>query len=66
MLHGDTSVSRRREVIIKPTHRGLWYEDGILKQVLEAGRYKWPRYLNLGFYRRPRIEVVLVLCYINR
>ena len=60
MLHGDTSVSRRREVIIKPTHRGLWYEDGILKQVLEAGRYKWPRYLNLGFYRRPRIEVVLV------
>src|SRR5215471_9221310 len=60
MLHGDASVSRRREVIIKPTHRGLWYEDGILKQVLDPGRYKWPRYLDLGFYRRPIVEVVLV------
>ena len=28
------------EVIIKDTHRGLWYEDGVLKQVLGAGRYK--------------------------
>ena len=60
MLHVDTTVPRRREVIIKPTHRGLWYEDGVLKRVLEPGRYKWPRYLNFGFYRRPRIEVVLV------
>ncbi len=23
------------EVIIKDTHRGLWYEDGVLKQVLQ-------------------------------
>jgi len=60
VLHLDTGVSRRREVIIKPTHRGLWYEDGVLKRVLEPGRYKRPRYLNLGFYRRPRVEVVLV------
>src|SRR5215470_5572039 len=50
----------RREVIIKPTHRGLWYEDGVLKRVLEPGRYIRPRYFNLGFYRRPRVEVVLV------
>lgn len=40
MLHVDTGVTHRREVIIKPTHRGLWYEDGVLKRVLEPGRYK--------------------------
>lgn len=60
MLHLEAGVPRKREVIIKPTHRGLWYEDGVLKRVLEPGRYKWPRYLDLGFYRRPRVEVVLV------
>ena len=31
-----------REFIIKDTHRGLWYEDGKLTTVLEAGRYKIP------------------------
>jgi len=51
---------RRREIIIKDTHRGLWYEDGKLAKILEAGRYVVPRYFNLGFYRRPRVEVVLV------
>jgi len=49
-----------REVIIKDTHRGLWYSDGVLTRVLEAGRHGIPRYLNLWFYRRPRVEVVLV------
>lgn len=28
--------------------------------MLEAGRYVIPRYFNLGFYRRPKVEVVLV------
>lgn len=50
----------KREIIIKDTHRGLWYEDGVLRRVLEAGRYVIPRSLNLGFYRRPKVEVVLV------
>jgi regulator of protease activity HflC (stomatin/prohibitin superfamily) len=50
----------RGEVIIKDTHRGLWYEDGKLLRILEAGRYTVPRHVNLGFYRRPRVEVVLV------
>lgn len=27
------------EIIIKDTHRGLWYEDGVLTKVVEAGRY---------------------------
>ncbi len=49
-----------REIIIKDTHRGIWYEDGRVTQVLEAGRYPIPRYLNLLFYRRPRVEVALV------
>jgi regulator of protease activity HflC (stomatin/prohibitin superfamily) len=51
---------RRGVVIIKPTHRGLWYEDGVFKRVLEAGRYVIPRSFNLGFYRRPKLEVVLI------
>ena len=46
--------------LIKPTHRPLWYEDGVLKRVLEPGCYVRPLYFNLGFYRRPRVEVVLV------
>jgi regulator of protease activity HflC (stomatin/prohibitin superfamily) len=49
-----------REIIIKDTHRGLWYEDGRLVRVLEAGRYVRPLYLNLGFYRRRRVDVVVV------
>ena len=31
-----------REIIIKDTHRGLWYEDGVLTNVLGAGRYSLP------------------------
>lgn len=60
MLTPEAAAVRRREVIIKPTHRALWYEDDVLKRVLEPGRYVRPRYFNLGFYRRPRVEVVLV------
>lgn len=48
-----------REVIIKDTHRGLWYEDGKLTKVLEAGRYKIPRH-RLWLWRRPKVELVLV------
>jgi len=56
-----------REIFIKDTHRGLWYEDGVLAKVLGAGRYELPepevapklRRL-LGFKRKPRVEVVLV------
>jgi regulator of protease activity HflC (stomatin/prohibitin superfamily) len=50
----------RREVIVKDTHRGLWYEDGVLKRILEAGRYLIPRHIDIGFYRKPRIEIILV------
>lgn len=50
----------RREIIIKETHRGLYYEDGVLTQVLGAGRHPLPRHVDLGFYRTPRVEVTLV------
>jgi regulator of protease activity HflC (stomatin/prohibitin superfamily) len=47
-----------RFIIIKETHRGLWYEDGVLVRVLGAGRYKLPRWRL--FRRKPIVEVVLV------
>lgn len=50
----------RREVIVRPTHRGLWYEDGVLTKVLEPGRYVRPRYIDLKVWRRKRVEVFLV------
>jgi regulator of protease activity HflC (stomatin/prohibitin superfamily) len=51
----------KREIIIKDTHRGLWYEDGVLSKVLEAGRYVIQDRQRLPFLpRRPQIDVVLV------
>lgn len=50
----------RREVIIKDTHRALWYEDGKLMRVLEAGRYVLPVPIRLPLFRRPQVEIVLV------
>ncbi len=49
-----------REIIIKDTHRGLWYEDGVLTRVLEAGRHEIP--VRERFFGRiaPLVEVVLV------
>jgi len=52
------SYDLNKEIIIKPTHRGMWYEDGVLKRILEAGRYKLPS--KLRFSRTPHVEVVLV------
>ena len=48
-----------REFIIKDTHRGLYYEDGKLTKVLEAGRYKIPPRSRL-FKRLPTVECLLV------
>jgi len=49
-----------REIIIKPTHRGLRYVDGVLTGVLEPGRYELPRQIKLGFFRTPKTEIILV------
>ena len=48
-----------REFIIKDTHRGLYYEDGKLTKVLEAGRYKIPGQRRL-LRRLPTVECLLV------
>jgi regulator of protease activity HflC (stomatin/prohibitin superfamily) len=52
----------KRELIIKDTHRGLKYQDGVLVAVLEAGRYEIPhaQRQTLFRHRQPQIEVVLV------
>jgi regulator of protease activity HflC (stomatin/prohibitin superfamily) len=53
---------KNNEIIIKTTHRGLMYEDGVLIKILEAGRYEIPP--EEGFWifksRRPKTEIVLV------
>src|SRR5207302_5633965 len=54
------SNMKKVEIIIKDTHRGLWYEDGVLAKVLEAGRYEIPRRKRLFARKRPLVEVVLV------
>src|SRR5438067_5098428 len=51
---------KKLEIIIKDTHRGLWYEDGVLTRVLEAGRYEIPLKRLLLFRPKPRVEVQLV------
>ena len=50
----------KNEIIIKDTHRGLWYEDGVLIKVIEAGRYKIPTRKGLFGPRGPYVEVALV------
>jgi regulator of protease activity HflC (stomatin/prohibitin superfamily) len=50
----------RRDIIIKDTHRALWYENGVLVKILEAGRYTLPGWHRFLFRHRPEIEVVLV------
>ncbi|MCI0376208.1 MAG: hypothetical protein L0215_01245 [Gemmataceae bacterium] len=57
----------KREIIIKDTHRALYYEDGQMLRVLGAGRYKLPLpkegvgfSLWALFRRRPICEVILV------
>lgn len=55
---------KKNEIIIKDTHRGLYYEDGKLLRILEAGRYNLPlTKVKRGFLfwrRRPQFEVRLV------
>ena len=53
-------MGRKREIIIKDTHRGLWYEDGVMRHVLEAGRYELPNATSAWGRRQPVVEVLLV------
>jgi regulator of protease activity HflC (stomatin/prohibitin superfamily) len=51
-------VGARNEIIIKDTHRGLKYVDGVLAEVLGAGRHKLPKKRLFG--RTPQVEIVIV------
>ena len=53
-------MARNKEIYIKDTHRGLWYEDGVLTRTLEAGRYEIPPEHGFWGGRRPKVEVQLV------
>ena len=46
-------------VTIKDTHRGLWYEDGVLLRVVGAGRHEIPPERK-RFKRLPKVELILV------
>jgi len=54
----------KQQVIIKDTHRGLWYEDGVLARVLEAGRYEIPP--DRTFWGQPRAQVEIVIVDIRQ
>jgi regulator of protease activity HflC (stomatin/prohibitin superfamily) len=51
----------KREITIKDTHRALWYEDGVLVKIVEAGRHEYSDgKRDFWGNRRPAIELVLV------
>lgn len=57
-------MAQQQIVLIKDTHRALYYEDGVLTQVLGAGRYELPLSKSgrrfSWFLRQPQCEIVLV------
>jgi regulator of protease activity HflC (stomatin/prohibitin superfamily) len=53
-------VVKEHVVIIKDTHRGLHYEDGVMTKVLEAGRYVIPQEYNVFGQRQKKVEIVMV------
>jgi regulator of protease activity HflC (stomatin/prohibitin superfamily) len=57
-------MSRHDTLIVKDTHRGLLYEDGVFREVLPAGRYRIPRPPSklATFFGKtaPLVEVVLI------
>ena len=48
-----------QEFIVKSTHRGLYYVDGKLTQILDAGRYQIPQRRS-WFRRLPTVECLLI------
>lgn len=57
-------MSRHDVLIIKETHRGLLYEDGVFRHLLPAGRYQIPRPPSAlaAFFgaKQPKVEVHLI------
>ena len=57
-------MAKETSITIKDTHRALWYEDGVLTRVLEAGRHEKPtrRWTDLRtwFKRLPAVDIETV------
>ena len=53
-------MANKYEIIIKDTHRGLRYEDGVLVRTLAAGRHIVTPRFRLPFKHYPKTEVTLV------
>src|SRR6266481_322693 len=51
---------KKAEIVIKDTHRALWYEDGVLAKVLEAGRYETPKRKRFFGRKGTLVEITLV------
>jgi len=47
-------------IIIKDTHRALWYQDGVMTRLLGPGHYRVPTKWRYLFRRKPVIEVTVV------
>src|SRR5688572_12759271 len=47
-------------IIIKDTHRALWYQDGVMTLLLGPGHYRVPSKWRYPFRRKPVVEVTLV------
>lgn len=53
-------MNHQSEVIIRESHRGLWYEDGKFIRLLEPGRYELPKRPFFGGKRVPQINIEYV------
>lgn len=47
-------------IIIKDTHRALWYQDGVMTRLLGPGHHRVPSKWRYLFRRKPVVEVTLV------
>lgn len=50
----------KTEIVINESHRGLWFEDGVLVRELSAGRYEIPAARDFLGRRRPSVNVVTI------
>jgi regulator of protease activity HflC (stomatin/prohibitin superfamily) len=50
----------KNHIIIKDSHRALWYEDGVMTRLLGPGHYATPSSWKYLFRRKPVFEVVFV------
>ncbi|MEO0475715.1 MAG: SPFH domain-containing protein [Planctomycetota bacterium] len=53
-------MNHQSELIIRESHRALWYEDGKFIRLLEPGRYELPKRPLLGGKRVPQINIEYV------